>query len=205
MNVSSIISQGKNLFSTQEITSFSIYEIDALTATTIDEQDSFIAVSFDAVYAYGYRRDSEIPYQPLEDGNYSTDSVLSEPFILRATGCITQAYSDDTIVDEFDSIGEITSDLDEYQNNLIQLIIFKGSPFFQAYYPMHLKSVSYEVSPDRTTLYADMTFQQVRGTVESAFFFNPNQTLLAEDTNTNASKRGFVQPKISDASTSLIA
>lgn len=207
MSIISIIPQITNFFKINLSKPFIIYEIDALTATTPAELEQYIAIAFDAVYNYGYRNETKIPYQPLENGAYTTDSVLDNPFTLRATGAITMAF-DNSVVSDYSSIEDVTDNLLYYLQSLDQVAIIKTQPFFTTYSPMHLVSFEYEVSPDNITLYADMTFQEVRSASEGSI--TPGQSTLnngktvSNPTNTNIQDGGIVAPNSNPTTSSTL-
>lgn len=177
---------------------FIIYTIDALTATTPQEQSQYSAITFDAAYRYGYRNEVRIPWEALENGTYSTDSVLDNPFMLRVTGVLTMAYSNTSVAANYNEMEVVINALTAYQKSLDSLIILKGQPFFTSYYPIHLKSFQHDVTPDNITLYADMEFQQVRssvsniGSLASSNLNNSNS--LSSPINSNIVDGGIVSP-----------
>ena len=165
MNISSISSQFTNLFSKSKASQkFIIYEIGALTAQTPKDLAKFVAIEFDSVIDYSYQNEVKIPFQPLEGGLFSTDSILTSPFILKCTGAITMSYTNDTVAQSFADISLVVALLLFYLQNSTQLVIFEKAPFFSEYSPMHLRVFNYEVSPDNNTLYANMEFQEVQST-----------------------------------------
>lgn len=197
MSITSIPSQFSNFFKSKIGQPFIIYEIDALTAKTPSELAQYAAIQFDAVYRYGYRNEARVPYQPLENGSYTIDSVLDTPFILKVTGVISMIFNNSVVYD-YSSIEDITDTLLEYLQNQKQIIIFKNQPFFTIYNPMHMIDFQYDVTPDNITLYADMVFQQTRtasiGTISTGQPVLSNQNKLTNPTNVNIHDNGIVAP-----------
>ncbi len=208
MSILSIASQFNNFFKPSLSRPFIIYESGALTATTPLELEQYTAIAFDAVYRYGYRNETKIPYQPLENGSYTTDSVLDTPFTLNVTGAITMVFNDSVVYD-YASIEDVTDSLLYYLQSLDQVVIFKTQPFFTTYSPMHLSGFNYDISPDNITLYADMVFQQVRsastGSITAGQPTLNNSKTLTNPTNTNIQDTGIVAPNSNpNASSTLI-
>ncbi len=204
-----LINQVRNFFKLSQRTPFTIYEIDALSAETEADRSQFTAIQFDSAYRYGYRNDVKLPYQPLENGSFSTDSVLDNPFFLKVTGAITQAYTSDSVVQDYAGIEDVIGTLQTYLENEVQLVIFKAQPFFTTYQPLHLASFDYEVSPDNITLYADMVFQEVRAAgTDASPTTNPglsDPSTLQNPTNANITDSGVTVPSYAnDAATQTI-
>jgi len=141
---------------------FIIYEDAVATATDPSEYEKYIAIKFDGVDSYSYDNAVNIPTQPLENGLFTTDSVLDTPFVFRCVGVLTMAYDNNTVVTGFADIENVIDLMQTYLNNKVNLLILKNKPFYKVYGSMHLKRFTYDVTPDRLTLFANMEFMQTR-------------------------------------------
>lgn len=189
-----IISQIQNFGKQKQQKQFYIYDIGVLNAKTEQEYAQYIALKFDGVVDYDYSNQSDIPYQPLENGSFNTDSILDTPFLLRLTGAVTMAYSDHTVVQNYDGISNIVIALENALSDNTQFIIYGGYPFFVSYEPMKLKRINYGVNPNNITLMATLEFQEIRSAITTGSLSNTDT--LKNPTNSNTGNSGIVTPSV---------
>ena len=153
--------------------SFVIYNDAVLTAQNKAQYESNQLLSFDGFVRLGYNNNVSIPQQSLENREFSNDSIIDSPFKLSLVCVISQQIG--TITDLYnDYAGNVTNTLEYLGKSNTIVAIFRKSPLFSAYINMHLEDWSYEQTPDKTALFANMNFKEIRTSYTPNSYINQN-------------------------------
>lgn len=160
--LNSIISRGNK----QQIP-FTIYENAYLTSPQ-DEiaQQQYAAISMTGFYEFGYSAEVDIAFEPLEDSQFSSDSIQTTPFQVFCIGTLSQLiknrnYNAETVLQDQ---AQLEAAMNTYINNTTLLVIVPNAPLFRIYQNLKLLNFRYDFTPDRTNLVIYMTFRQIRQT-----------------------------------------
>lgn len=188
--------------------SFTVYTNEVLNNTGDDSQLSqYAAINFDSVMDFEYTNQVNIAYEPLENSDFSSDSIQNTPYTFSCTGiCAPLADKKGyTWADLQKKISDVIDQIETYLQNTTILTILKNKPFFQIYENIKIIKWTYACNPERTVLFANMIFQQIRITETqyssqapaNTFGNAPLQTLqqgqIANPTNASQINNGFVQ------------
>lgn len=130
-----------------------------------------IGIEFQAMNGFYYKSQINVPYEPLEDGLFSSDSLLGTPYMIAVTATCAPAYNNnsaDVIITNDDDrrqyIAEVIDQLDTAQNTAQLLVLLSTTPVFKTYSNLKLISFEYELSANQLNLEVIMQFQQIRMT-----------------------------------------
>ncbi len=162
MSIISVASGIQNLISSgYSRGSFSIYNNAVLTAPNKSLYQSNLVLAFDGFVRLGYSNNVMIPQQTLENRDFSNDSIIDNPFRLSLVAVISQYIT--SITDYYsDYEGDIVTTLEYLGKSNTLLAIFRSTPLFSGYINMHLEDWNYDQTPDKTALFANMSFREIR-------------------------------------------
>jgi hypothetical protein len=131
---------------------------------SINTVDGLLLLELGSIYSNNYSNASTVPFEPLEQGRFSTDSKLATPFQFT----LTAFWGVNKLVAQ-----QILEILDNLQRST-QLLIVDG--YFTQYQPVTLVSYTQPVDVTNTQLVVNLTFSQVRQTTaqySTAKYKNP--------------------------------
>jgi len=136
----------------------------------LEVDDTSIAVAFQGITNFGIRKKSNIPYEPLENGQFSSDSIGGTPFEIAIIAEVAPAFristnQEDNITSDEDRrayIGDVEDMLTDAVDNKTQFVLLFKNPLFKNYINIKLSSFIYDITPDHKNMTAFLTFQQVR-------------------------------------------
>lgn len=147
--------------------SFTIYTNDALKPENSQVSlDQFAAITFQALGALQFEQNNRITVHPLENAQFSSDSVEGTSYIVRIVALYAPVVETvgTTNAEMRAKINRVTQQLTEYQNNTTLLTIIQNKPLFEQYESIKIVGFRYEINANNTTLVANLTLQQVRVT-----------------------------------------
>lgn len=197
MSLTSITDTITGVFIPQvKVYNFFIYTNDAIVAAadTTSNNDA-IAIAFNNLYELDFENKVDIAWEPLENGQFSTDSIHNNPFILKLTGIVcplakSASYSNEDYRNE---LNKTIIQLNTYLQNTTILTILNNRPLFDQYSDLKLKSYKYSVTPNHSNLIAHLEFQQVR-MVTSTQYGSLQQNQVANPANTSQVNNGQQTP-----------
>lgn len=150
-------------FTTKKQSTFIIYTMDALSNDSDSNEDN-VALEFTSISEIEYSNDIRIPYEPIEGGEFTSDSKIESPFILKMTVAFVPSPDNkkDTQKSLRQKITDVESTLEEYKTNSKLLLLFNTYPICTVYKNIKLTSISYKRTSDNNMLVANLTFQEVR-------------------------------------------
>ena len=150
-------------FTTKKQSTFIIYTMDALSNDSDSNEDN-VALEFTSLSEIEYSNDVRIPYEPIEGGEFTSDSKIESPFILKMTVAFVPSPDNkkDTQKSLRQKITDVESTLEEYKTNSKLLLLFNTYPICTVYKNIKLTSISYKRTSDNNMLVANLIFQEVR-------------------------------------------
>ena len=184
---------GDKLFGKNNVQKFIIYTMDYKYSTNPKSNDKNIAIEFDSLISFKFSNKVDVNYEPLEDGEFSTDTLHDNPFFINVVA--SKSYLLDgvklkTRADGVKLMQKTLAQLDKYLANGIFLTIIPNNVLIKTY--QNLKLIDYQNPTDINTPYLKipMVFQQIRITQLNGGIQNANN-----ETNNNISDGGNVQPQ----------
>lgn len=157
-----------NIFSgkKQKEFNFKIYtnEYLKLKNPTEIEADNETVFKFTALSDFKFNNVSNIPYEPLEASDFSSDSIQSTPFIISIQAVYTPVITSkkDNLESLRNKTNKLIISLEEYsRNNTTLLTIMNEYPVLKIYKNLLLKQFDYELR-DGVGLFANLVFQEIR-------------------------------------------
>ena len=137
--------------------------MDALSNDSDSNEDN-VALEFTSLSEIEYSNDVRIPYEPIEGGEFTSDSKIESPFILKMTVAFVPSPDNkkDTQKSLRQKITDVESTLEEYKTNSKLLLLFNTYPICTVYKNIKLTSISYKRTSDNNMLVANLIFQEVR-------------------------------------------
>lgn len=150
-------------FTTKKQSTFIIYTMDALSNDSDSNEDN-VALEFTSLSEIEYSNDVRIPYEPIEGGEFTSDSKIESPFILKMTVAFVPSPDNkkDTQKSLRQKITDVEGTLEEYKTNSKLLLLFNTYPICTVYKNIKLTSISYKRTSDNNMLVANLIFQEVR-------------------------------------------
>jgi hypothetical protein len=179
-------------FTTKKQSTFIIYTMDALSNDSDSNEDN-VALEFTSLSEIEYSNDVRIPYEPIEGGEFTSDSKIESPFILKMTVAFVPSPDNkkDTQKSLRQKITDVESTLEEYKTNSKLLLLFNTYPICTVYKNIKLTSISYKRTSDNNMLVANLIFQEVRITgVE----YTLNGSTVSNSENAPSQDGGVVTP-----------
>lgn len=157
-----------NIFSgkKQKEFNFKIYTNEYLklkNPTDADAEDETV-FKFTALGDFKFNNVSNIPHEPLEAGDFSSDSIQSTPFRIFIQAIYTPFITSkkDNLESLRNKTNKVIASLEEYsRNNTTLLTIMNEYPVLKIYKDLLLKQFDYELR-DGVGLFADLVFQEIR-------------------------------------------
>lgn len=200
----SFINQIEGIFSANVPTfTFTIYTNQAVQPEQEDADISqFAAITFNCLYDLAFKHSVNVAYEPLENSQFSSDSLQQTPFTIFMTGiqapfANSRSYSND---DYLDSLEDVSNQLEQYLTEGTLLTIIKERPVFTAYNNLKLTSYSYDLSPEHNNLKAFCTFQEIR-VVDTTQFGTLQQSQVSNPVNSSPVNNGAQSPVTPSATT----
>ena len=133
-----------------------------LDETELDE--AVVAAGFQGLRNFAMRMQTNIPYEVLENGEFSSDSIGGTPFEIGVVAEVAPIFSDEVQNDQQrrEYIGEVEDLLKDALANDTQLVILQNTPLFNLYTNIKLNELVYDISVDQLNMVAFMKFQQIR-------------------------------------------
>ena len=184
-------------FNTKKQSTFIIYTMDALSNSTNTNTDN-VALEFTSLKNIEYNCDVRIPYEPIEQGGYTSDSQIEQPFTLKLQVVYSPVAtsSKDTINILRQKITDVELSLNTYQKNSTLLVLFNTYPITTVYENIKLLSVNHRKNSDMNMLIADLTFQEVR--ITGVDYESFTDATLLEPENADTLDSGVVSPVDTD-------
>ena len=179
-------------FTTKKQSTFIIYTMDALSNDSDSNEDN-VALEFTSLSEIEYSNDVRIPYEPIEGGEFTSDSKIESPFILKMTVAFVPSPDNkkDTQKSLRQKITDVEGTLEEYKTNSKLLLLFNTYPICTVYKNIKLTSISYKRTSDNNMLVANLIFQEVRITgVE----YTLNSSTVSNSENAPSQDGGVVTP-----------
>tara|TARA_R110000868_G_scaffold63089_3_gene190144 strand:- start:785 stop:1366 length:582 start_codon:yes stop_codon:yes gene_type:complete len=188
-------------FTTKKQSTFIIYTMDALSNDSDSNEDN-VALEFTSISEIEYSNDIRIPYEPIEGGEFTSDSKIESPFILKMTVAFVPSPDNkkDTQKSLRQKITDVESTLEEYKTNSKLLLLFNTYPICTVYKNIKLTSISYKRTSDNNMLVANLIFQEVRIT---GIEYTLNSSTVSNSENAPSQDGGVVTPV--DANDILVA
>ena len=157
-----------NIFSgkKQKEFNFKIYTNEYLklkNPTDADAEDETV-FKFTALGDFKFNNVSNIPHEPLEAGDFSSDSIQSTPFRIFIQAIYTPFITNkkDNLESLRNKTNKVIVSLEEYsRNNTTLLTIMNEYPVLKIYKDLLLKQFDYELR-DGVGLFANLVFQEIR-------------------------------------------
>lgn len=162
---------------------FIVYTMDVLQdpayilsdGTGVEEleiDETSVAVAFQGITNFGIRKKSNIPYEPLENGQFSSDSIGGTPYEIAIVAEVAPTFKislnyEDNITSDEDRrayIGDVENMLTDAVDNQTQFVLLFKNPLFNNYINLKLSEFIYDITPDRKNMTAFLKFQQIRVT-----------------------------------------
>jgi hypothetical protein len=146
---------------------FTIYKNAYLTSEQ-DEiaQQTNAAITMTGFYEFDYTNQINVAFEPLENSDFSSDSVQNNPFELVVVGTVSKEIKNSTYtatkVLEDQAIVEAA--LNQYLNSTLLLCIIPRSPLFRVYSNLKLLKINYGFTADKSNLVPYLSFRQIRQT-----------------------------------------
>lgn len=164
-----------------------------------------IAAAFQGITNFGMRQQSNVPYEPLEMGLFSNDSIGGTPFEIAIVAEVAPTFNislnyEDNLTNDEDRrtyIGDVEDMLNESLTNKKQMVLLFKTPLFKSYVNLKLVEFMYDITPDNKNMTAFLKFQQIRIT-KAEYGYTPVSDVTGAN---NASQRtnGAAQPQIPSA------
>ena len=160
---------------------FTIYNSDILQDINTDDPLTAngtyaVAATFQGMHTFDYRSSVDIPYEPLENGQFSNDSWVGKPYQIGIVAECSPVYSIRNGITNDESkrnyIGKVIDMLRTAQNSAQLLVILQNKPLFSTYENIKLTEFAFDLSADKTSLVTYMKFQQIRIT-NSEYDYTP--------------------------------
>lgn len=150
-------------FTTKKQSTFIIYTMEALSDDS-RSNDSNVALEFTSLNEIEYTNEVQIPYEPIEQGGFTSDSQFNSPFILKMTVSFSPIIETkkDTAKSIRQKISDVEDKLEEFKNNTTLLVLFNIYPVTTVYKNIKLKYISYKRTSNNNMLVANLVFQEIR-------------------------------------------
>ena len=144
--------------------------IDGVNEENIDE--ATVAAAFQGISNFGMRKQSNIPYEPLELGQFSSDSIGGTPYEIAIVAEVAPTFSKSLSseynltndVDRRAYIGDVEDMLTDAVENKKQMVLLFKTPLFKSYTNIKLSEFIYDITKDNLNMTAFLKFQQIRVT-----------------------------------------
>ena len=194
----SVVDQVSGIFNPQATRyTFYIYTNDVLNNPGDDiNTTANIAIQFNTLHDLAYKNTVNVAYEPLENSQFSSDSLQNNPFTLMLTGIVAPisqgaGYSNEDYRNE---LNRTIVQLQTYLQNTTLLTILKEKPLFDQYSNLKLTSFTYDITPDHNNLVAYCTFQEIR-IVTSSQYGSLTENEVANPANTSQVNDGIQNPQ----------
>lgn len=180
-----------NIFGTPQNTVFNIYTNDV---SQLNPASTDIAIQFGSLYDFMYTNQVNVAYEPLENSQFSSDSVQDTPFTLAITAIYAPVATSITNANTTmrSQINAVIEQMKTYLYGTTLLTILQTRPLFDIYQNLKLTMFNYELTNQNTVLYARMTFQEIRTT--TAQYSGLQQNKVSDPQNTSQVPIGNVTP-----------
>jgi hypothetical protein len=146
---------------------FTIYKNAYLTSAQ-DEiaQVDNAAITMTGFYGFDYKNQVNVAFEPLENSDFSSDSLQNNPFEISVIGTVSQIAKNSTYTATkvLEDQAKVEASLNQYLNSTSLLCIIPHSPLFRTYSNLKLMSIDYGFTPDKTNLVCYINFRQIRQT-----------------------------------------
>ena len=194
---------------------FIVYTMDVLSdpayiiadgeTSQLDEEDiseDVVAATFQGITNFGMKQQSNVPYEPLELGKFSSDSIGGTPFeiaiVAEVAPVFNKSETDELNItndeDRRDYIGNVEDMLNDALTNTKQMVLLFKTPLFKSYINIKLVEFMYDITPDNRNMTAFLKFQQIRVTNTEYNYVPVTQVTGAN--NASQKTNGATQPQI---------
>lgn len=144
--------------------------INGVNEENIDE--ATVAAAFQGISNFGMRKQSNIPYEPLELGQFSSDSIGGTPYEIAIVAEVAPTFSKSLSseynltndVDRRAYIGDVEDMLTDAVENKKQMVLLFKTPLFKSYINLKLSEFIYDITRDNLNMTAFLKFQPIRVT-----------------------------------------
>lgn len=145
---------------------FVIYTNEVLQSQDSIQQLAQSAITFTSLHDITYTNQVNIAFEPLENSQFSSDSLQDTPYTLNLSAKYTPWANIPgfTYKDGQNQLNYVANTLDKYLHNTTLLTLLKIRPLFVQYTNLHLTNVAYSLTPHNSTLHAILSFLQIRQT-----------------------------------------
>lgn len=174
---------------------FVIYENAYLTSNQDSiAQQQYTAISMTGYYEFGFKNQVNIASEPLENSQFSSDSIQNTPYDIFIIGVVTQQIKNRsyTAQDVLKDAKVVEAAFEKYLNDTTLLAILPSAPLFKIYSSLHLVNYAYDFTPDKTNLLVYATFRQIRQTTTQ--FGGLSQSDITNPENSSVVDNGNVNP-----------
>lgn len=172
--------------------------VNAINIENFDESqvaDETVAAAFQGINNFGMKYQTNIAFEPLENGEFSNDSIGGTPFEIGIVAEVAPIFSDTVTNDQKrrEYIGEVEDMLIDALSNKKQLVLLQTSPLFKLYTNIKITELSYDISVDHLNMVAFMKFQQIRIT-NTEYDYVPATNVNGAH-NASTRQNGYSQPQ----------
>jgi hypothetical protein len=200
--MSPYLNKAKNLIFGNYENKFYIYEMsyfDSISNKDLTTKSQ--AIELNTFANIKYKNTIQVPTQPLENGQFTNDSIITSPFIFTLEGIastilttqITSLFNPSSLRDR---LSTIENQLDKYLKNNTLLVVLKSYPLLRNYTNLKLIDVEYSQNNTINYLRPTLTFQQVR--VASVEYNNLKVDNISDQTQATSKQNGQVTPQKPD-------
>lgn len=203
---------------------FIVYTMDVLNdpsyiladgnAAELEEEqisEEVVAAAFQGITNFGMKQQSNVPYEPLELGQFSSDSIGGTPFEIAIVAEVAPAFSKSLTTelnitsdaDRREYIGDVEDMMNESLTNEKQMVLLFKTPLFKSYINLKLVEFMYDITPDNRNMTAFMKFQQIRIT-KSEYAYVPVDSVTGPN-NASQKSNGATQPQVPSATITELA
>lgn len=157
---------------TMDILNDPAYLLDADDVDYEDVDDTSVAVAFQGMSNFGVRYKSNVPFEPLENGEFSSDSIGGTPYEIAIVAEVSPVFrktddAEDNITNDEERrayIGNVEDMLTSAINNDLQFVLLFKNPLFKNYTNIKLVEFAYDISVENKNMTAFLKFQEIRVT-----------------------------------------
>ena len=146
---------------------FTIYKNAYLTSAQ-DEiaQIDNAAITMTGFYEFDYTNQVNVAFEPLENSDFSSDSLQNNPFELVVIGTVSKEIKNSTYTANkvLEDQAIVETALNQYLNSTTLLCIIPHSPLFRVYSNLKLLKINYGLTADKSNLVPYISFRQIRQT-----------------------------------------
>jgi len=177
------------------VASFTIYTNEALQPADDADLSDYEAINFSAMRDFQYSQQNNIATQPLENGEFSQDSIEGSSYHIMITAIYSPTYvAGYSNADMRADCGNVLKQLEEYKNNSTLLTLLQTRPLFRSYDSVKLFKYTHELTSNNQILVAHLDFLQIRIT-DTTLNGGINGNQVDNPDYSSSKDNGIQQPK----------